>query len=338
MRTLNDFVPPRSKFLYRPRSIVCSPSPKNVLRPTTESSESPATYGRKALIGNCSRDVAGSLILRPRMDGSSRTGRASANPSKSRSRAGLRHRERRARREPDDARRLPAAEHVAENVAPILHEREDVGAVEREPVRRMEPRVAFRIRRVRPLLVGVARADERGLGRGVERTASRVARRDLQTVAQPLDPFDLNSVVPGLGVIAHDEVRRVARIRPPFVGAGHAQADLVVRDRHHDRAGRVRAEPGQARAGTIDVRGDAIDRLATQIREARGGRVVRMIRDDHRSVERRQRQVAQRVLQVVGNVVAVVVDPQRSNRMAACARRSGSTAASPASPVPARRS
>src|SRR5258705_1893430 len=60
-----------------PRSTFFTPSPKNVLRPKVEVLKSAVVRPRKADRGRFCCEVAGLLMLRPKIDGSSSTGRVS---------------------------------------------------------------------------------------------------------------------------------------------------------------------------------------------------------------------------------------------------------------------
>ncbi len=246
--------------------------------------------------------------------------------------AGLRDGERRPGGEPHDRGDLPPARQNPDQVTTVAPERQQVAAVEAEAMRRVEPRVAARVARIGTKLIRVAGADERRLGCRVLRLAARVGRGELQTLAEALGPFELNAVVPGLGVVADPQVRRVARIRPALVGARHAQADLVVGDRHVHGAGGIR---GEVRAGPVPAHCTSAA-MRSMTRPRRSGnpgrrRVVRMIDDEDRPEERRLRQVVERVLQRVDDVIAVVGHAQARVERQPAARSSGSTGACTAS-------
>ena len=155
-----------------------------------------------------------------------------------------------------DARQLPAAEDLADQVGASREERHPPAAVEREAVRRVEARQPLGELLVRTVLVGVARADERRFGRGVGALAERVGGLELQPAREALVPLDFEPVIPALGVVADQQVGRVERIGPPLVRPRHARADLVVGDRHGVRAGGVVGDAEEPGAGAQRVGGD----------------------------------------------------------------------------------
>ena len=186
--------------------------------------------------------------------------------------------------QPENARERPAAGERTGQIGAVQQEWKAIAAVERVTMRRVEARVPLRKPLIGPEQIAVAGADEGCLRRRVLAQAVGIVGLEPQTRGDPVDPFDLHSVVPALGGVGDDEVGGVARVGPPLIGSRHAEADLVVRDRHRLRARRVDRDAGKAGARAVHIGGDPIDRASPQIGEARGRRVVRVIDDQHRTV------------------------------------------------------
>ena len=107
----------------------------------------------------------------------------------------------------------------------------------------IEARITFRVIEASIARGKDADVSDRLIGRlrpRIERFAVRVRHATAEAVILAGLPLELPGVIPALGKIRDDPHIVVPSIRPPLIGARHAQAHFVCRDRHGVRTSRIR--------------------------------------------------------------------------------------------------